>query len=238
MRPTDVEIRVLGSLLEKQLTTPDAYPLSLNSLRLACNQSTNRDPVVEYDEAQIREALTGLARRRWSREVSLHGSRTSKFRHLLPEALNTSPAETAIICVLMLRGPQTPGELKQRTERLHGFDDLATLTRVLSGLIERDYVVRLDRRPGQKEVRYEQLAGGDAGGEDAGGGGASGSYNPCAGDHASQVTEPGRVPEAEPQPQPEPGRQPDPDRFTQLEQEISEMKAEIAELRSRLIPPR
>ncbi len=229
MRPTEVEIRVLGSLLEKQMTTPDAYPLSLNSLRLACNQATNREPVVEYDEAQIREALTGLGRRRWSREVSLHGSRTAKFRHLLPEALNLAPAETAIICVLMLRGPQTPGELKQRTERLHRFDDLAALTRTLDDLIGRDYVVRLDRRPGQKEDRYEQMVGGDAGGDaDAG----------DAGDDVRGIasSDPGR--HSDPERQSDPGRQPDPERFAQLEQVISEMKAEIAELRARLIPPR
>ena len=119
------EIRVLGCLLEKQRTTPDAYPLSLNALRLACNQSTNRDPVVEYDDAIIRDALHRLERRGYTRLASGAGSRTAKYRHLLAEALPMDSAEQAIICVLMLRGAQTPGELKQRTERMHAFADLA-----------------------------------------------------------------------------------------------------------------
>ena len=119
------EIRVLGCLLEKQRTTPDAYPLSLNALRLACNQATNRDPVTEYDEAIIRDALHRLSRRRWARLASGAGSRAPKYRHLLDEALGLPEDELAVLCVLMLRGPQTPGELKQRTERLHPLADLA-----------------------------------------------------------------------------------------------------------------
>src|SRR5215475_10036102 len=113
------EIRVIGCLLEKQRTTPEAYPLSLNSLRLACNQSTNRDPVVEYDEATIRDALNRLSRRGWARLASGPGSRAVKFRHLFDEALDVTLEQTGLLAVLMLRGPQTPGELKQRTARLH-----------------------------------------------------------------------------------------------------------------------
>ncbi|HEX3392013.1 MAG TPA: YceH family protein [Solirubrobacteraceae bacterium] len=152
---SSAEIRVLGCLLEKQRTTPDHYPLSLNSLRLACNQSTNREPVVQYDEATIRDALHRLERRGYTR---LAGAvRAAKYRHLLAEALPMSGAEQAVICVLMLRGAQTPGELKQRGERIHPFVDLTEVHATLSGLIDRELISRLGRRPGQKEERYTQL---------------------------------------------------------------------------------
>ncbi len=149
------EVRVLGCLLEKQRTTPDAYPLSLNSLRLACNQSTNRDPVVDYDEATIREALHRLERHGLVRLAG--ASRAAKYRHLLAEALPMDDAEQAVMCVLMLRGAQTPGELKQRGERIHSFADLAEVHDTLARLIERELVQRLARRPGHKEERYAQL---------------------------------------------------------------------------------
>jgi len=155
LRPA--EIRVLGCLMEKQRTTPDQYPLSLNALRLACNQSTNRDPVVNYDEDVIRDATTRLQRRGLTRLASGAGSRTAKFRHLLAERLPMDDGEQAIMCVLMLRGPQTPGELKQRTERMHGFAALADVDETLERLIGRELVLRLPRRPGQKEERYEHL---------------------------------------------------------------------------------
>ncbi|HWX88121.1 MAG TPA: YceH family protein [Solirubrobacteraceae bacterium] len=157
---SDSEIRVLGCLLEKQRTTPDHYPLSLNSLRLACNQATNREPVVDYDEALIRDALHRLERRGYVRLAG--ASRAAKYRHLLAEALPMSSAEQAVVCVLMLRGAQTPGELKQRGERIHAFAGLDEVHATLSALIERDLVARLDRRPGQKEERYRQLLGEDA----------------------------------------------------------------------------
>lgn len=157
MNLTDSEIRVLGCLMEKQRTTPDAYPLSLNSLRLACNQATNRDPVVDYDDAVIRDALHRLQRRGYARLASGVSSRAPKYRHLLADALPLSDPEHAVMCVLMLRGSQTPGELKQRTERMHQFPDLGELHKTLDGLIERELVARLDRRPGQKEERYIQL---------------------------------------------------------------------------------
>lgn len=161
-RPDDVEIRVVGSLLEKQRTTPEAYPLSVNSLRLACNQSTNRDPVVDYDERAVVAALERLHRRGWTRMASGSGSRARKYRHLFDQALGVEREQVAVLCVLMLRGPQTPGELKQRTDRLHPFPDLAALSAVLEGLVERELVARLPRRPGQKEERYTHLLGGEA----------------------------------------------------------------------------
>jgi uncharacterized protein len=156
------EARVLGCLLEKQRTTPDAYPLSLNALRLACNQSTNRDPVVEYDEAQIRDALDRLQRRGLTRLAG--AGRAAKYRHLLAEALPMDGAEQAVMAVLLLRGSQTPGELKQRTERMHPFAQLAGVQETLAVLIGRGLVERLARRPGQKEERYRQLM--QAGGPD------------------------------------------------------------------------
>jgi len=159
---SDSETRVLGCLLEKQRTTPDAYPLSLNALRLGCNQSTNRDPVVDYDDAVIRDALHRLERRGFTRLASGASSRTAKYRHLLAEALPMDAAEQAMMTVLMLRGAQTPGELKQRTERMHPFDDLAAVHDTLDRLIERELVARLDRRPGHKEERYAQLLQGEA----------------------------------------------------------------------------
>ncbi|MGI8803709.1 MAG: YceH family protein [Solirubrobacteraceae bacterium] len=155
------EIRVLGCLLEKQRTTPDAYPLSLNALRLACNQSTNRDPVVDYDEAVVRDALHRLGRRRFTRLASGAASRAPKYRHLLDEALPMGRDEEAVMCVLMLRGPQTPGELKQRADRMQPFPDLERVGVTLERLIARGLVARLDRRPGQKEERYEELLGTD-----------------------------------------------------------------------------
>ncbi len=137
-----VEVRILGCLIEKQRTTPDQYPLSLNALRLACNQSTNRDPVVDYDETTIREALHRLSQRRYSRLASGHTSRAYKFRHLLDEALGLDASELAVLAVLMLRGAQTPGELKQRTERMQGFPDLAA---VHTAVLETNGIVTMFR---------------------------------------------------------------------------------------------
>jgi uncharacterized protein YceH (UPF0502 family) len=153
------EIRVLACLVEKQRTTPDTYPLSLNALRLACNQSTNRDPVVDFDEVRIRTALAGLSRRGYARLASGPGSRAVKYRHLLDEALEVDDAEISVLTILMLRGPQTPGELKQRTERLHRFESVPQVIETLEWLVERELVARLPRRPGQKEERYEHLLG-------------------------------------------------------------------------------
>jgi uncharacterized protein YceH (UPF0502 family) len=163
---TPAELRVLGSLLEKQRTTPDTYPLTLNGLRAACNQATNRDPVVQYDDETIRNALHQLGKRRWTRLASGHGSRAAKYRHLLEEELRVGREEQALLAVLMLRGSQTPGELLQRTERLYHFGTGEELHATLDRLIERDLVVRLSRRPGQREERYAHLLGGEASDEE------------------------------------------------------------------------
>ncbi len=205
MEPDDVEIRILGCLIEKQRTTPDAYPLSLNALRLACNQSTNRDPVVDYDEGAIRDALQHLYRRGWTRLASGHGSRAAKYRHLLDEALGLPRDELALLGVLMLRGAQTPGELKARSERLHAFADLGAVEAALERLVSRGHAARLERRPGQKEERYEQLLGG----------GASDATVP-----APSVAAPPPVPHD--------------DRLARLEREVAELRAELASLRASL----
>lgn len=233
---TAPEIRVLGCLLEKQRTTPEAYPLSLNALRLACNQSTNRDPVVQYDEAIIRDALHRLSRRRWARLTSGQGSRAPKYRHLLDEALPLPHDETAVLCVLMLRGPQTPGELKQRTERLHPLADLGAVHAALDRLIERSLVVRLERRPGQKEERYAQLLGEDA--EDAPALGAvaspPGAVAPppeaTAWEPAAGAAAPGTH-AAAPEPPAPPVSDP---RVDRLEQDVAALRAELAEVHAAL----
>lgn len=154
-----VEIRVLGCLVEKQRTTPDAYPLTLNALRLACNQSTNRDPVLTLEEHDVREAAQRLGRRRLARLASGHTTRATKYRHLLDEALGLPPDQLALLALLMLRGAQTPGELKSRSDRLHHFPDLDAVDAALDALIERGHVARLERRPGQKEQRFVHLLG-------------------------------------------------------------------------------
>jgi uncharacterized protein YceH (UPF0502 family) len=163
LAPTDldpIEVRILGCLMEKQRTTPDGYPLTLNALRLACNQSTNRDPVVDYDEDLIHDTLQKLHRRELTRAASGHGSRSSKYRHLVPETLGIEGPEQALLAVLLLRGDQTPGELKTRTERLHGFESLEDVEATLEVMAERGLTEKLDRRPGEKQVRWRQLLGG------------------------------------------------------------------------------
>jgi uncharacterized protein len=154
-----VELRVLGCLIEKQRTTPDQYPLSLNSLRLACNQSTNRDPVVDYDEPTIRTAIDRLSRRGWVRLASGPGSRAAKYRHLVDGALSLSGKDMSLLAVLMLRGPQTVAELKTRTERLHAFGSPPEVEEALRDLADRELVRRLERRPGEREERWTQLLG-------------------------------------------------------------------------------
>jgi uncharacterized protein YceH (UPF0502 family) len=214
MEPDAVEIRVVGCLIEKQRTTPDAYPLSLNALRLACNQATNREPVVDYDEATVSEALRRLALRGWTRLASGAGSRARKYRHLLPEALGLQDDELALLAVLMLRGPQTPGELKQRSERLHRFDDLATAQETLERLVERELVIRHPRRAGQKEDRYEQLLGGVA--------------------EPGTAVEDAAPPLAEATPESPPAEPVGDDRLDRIEREIAALRAELAGLREAL----
>jgi uncharacterized protein len=153
-----VEIRVLGCLIEKQRTTPDAYPLSLNSLRLACNQSTSRDPVVDYTEPEIRVALERLSRRGWVRLTSGPGSRAAKYRHLFDEAVGLDDAEIATLAVLMLRGPQTAAEIRQRSERLHAFEP-GEVEETLERLSGRELVELVERRPGEKGERFRHLLG-------------------------------------------------------------------------------
>jgi uncharacterized protein len=156
-----VELRVLGCLIEKQRTTPDQYPLSLNSLRLAANQATNRDPVVDYDETMIRAALDRLARRGWTRLTSGPSSRVAKFRHLLDEALQLTQSQLALLAVLMLRGPQTVGELRTRSERLFPFPSTREVELALNELSSRELVQELPRRAGEREERWTQLLGAD-----------------------------------------------------------------------------
>jgi uncharacterized protein len=157
---TGPEQRVLGCLIEKRWTTPDQYPLSLNALRLACNQSTNRDPVTDYDEHAVREAAERLSKYGLARLASGHGSRATKYRHLAEEGLGLGREELAVLAVLLLRGPQTPGELKTRSDRMAQIPSLDEVERIAGVLIERGYVRRIGRRPGQKEDRFEQLLGG------------------------------------------------------------------------------
>ncbi|MDQ6806740.1 MAG: YceH family protein [Actinomycetota bacterium] len=160
MRPPELtapEQRLLGCLIEKRRTTPDTYPLSINALRLACNQSTNRDPVLDYDEHAVRDAAQRLSRRGLARLASGAGSRAIKYRHLAEEGLGLGDAELGVLCVLLLRGPQTPGELKARTERLAHIESPAEVERLLDMLIDRGYVSRLPRRPGLKEDRFVHL---------------------------------------------------------------------------------
>src|SRR4051812_9918042 len=153
-----VELRVLGCLIEKQRTTPDQYPLSVNSLRLACNQSTSRDPVVDWDEATVREGIQRLSHREWIRLASGQGSRAAKYRHLLDSKLSLDDAELAVLAVLMLRGPQTAAEITQRTERLHSFGP-GEVDETLERLAERELVARRPSRPGQRGDRFVQLLG-------------------------------------------------------------------------------
>jgi uncharacterized protein len=206
VEPDAAEIRVLGCLIEKQRTTPDAYPLTLNSLRLACNQSTNRDPLVDYDEGTIRDALERLGKRGWTRLATWSNRRTVKYRHLFDEALGLSEAETALLCVLMLRGPQTSGELKPRSERLHAFADTDDVERVFEGLTERGLVRQLGRRPGERGRRYAQLLGGGV---------------------EEPADEPARSPDHEAPPA-APGLE---DRVTRLEAQLDELRGQVEELR-------
>jgi uncharacterized protein len=216
VKPDPVEIRVAGCLVEKQRTTPDTYPLTLNALRLACNQSTNRDPVVDYDESIVRAALNRLTERKWATLASWSNRRSMKYRHTLDSALGVSDSELALLCVLMLRGAQTPGELKQRSDRLQSFTGIEEVEATLRGLIERELVAEIPRRPGQREDRFMHLLGGD------------GQEPPAAAE-----VEPGR-PEFEPgQPAVEPGQpavEPD-DRLAKLEAEVATLRRELDELR-------
>jgi hypothetical protein len=160
---TEVECRVLGSLVEKEITTPEYYPLSLNALLNACNQKSNREPVMTLDESAVRQALHSLDGQSLVRSVSASDSRVTKYEHRLQEAFNFYRHEIAILCVLLLRDPQTPGELRTRAERMHPFEDLSAVQSSLQHLMKREppLVKILPRQPGTKEVRYAHLLAGD-----------------------------------------------------------------------------
>lgn len=201
----EVECRVLGSLVEKEVTTPEYYPLSLNALVNACNQKSNRDPLMNLDETSVREALRSLEGQSLVRSVSPADSRVTKYEHRLQEAFNFYRHETAILCLLLLRGPQTPGELRSRSDRMHSFDDLAAVQSSLQHLMKREppLVKPLPRQPGTKETRYAHLLSGD-------------------------------VVQAEPEPSVHamPGENAlDGDRVRKLEEEIAAVKSEITELK-------
>ena len=212
---TDVEARVLGSLLEKEVTTPDNYPLSLSALAAACNQLSNREPTMRLDEDAVTSAVVALRRRGLVRAIQPAGSRVTKFSHLLADVLNLDARELAVLGVLMLRGPQTPGELHARTARLASFGDLGEIERTLDALIAREpeaLVVRLPRRTGWKEVRFAQLLSGEVvPAESSGAAGISGAVG---------------VSEA-----PAPSTRADDDRVTALERSVDELRAELGALR-------
>lgn len=160
---SDVEARVLGCLMEKEITTPEYYPLSLNALVHACNQKSNRDPLMNLDEDAVRQALRSLGELALARPASSADSRVAKYEHRLAEMFNFTRPETAILCELLLRGPQTPGELRGRAERMHPFEDLNVVHTTLKHLMEREppLAALLPRQPGTKEARYAHLLSGD-----------------------------------------------------------------------------
>lgn len=202
---SETEVRVLGALIEKDITTPDYYPLSLNALVNACNQKNNRDPVMNLDEDAVRQALHGLKEKRLAGPTSSADSRVTKYEHRLQEVFNFNRPETAVMCVLLLRGPQTPGELRGRTERMHRFEALDEVQSTLQKLMQREppLVKMLPRQPGTKEARYVHLLAGDVEGWEA--------------------PEPRAV-----------ATSPDSDRITHLEEEVAGLKNEIAELKQQL----
>jgi uncharacterized protein YceH (UPF0502 family) len=209
---TDVEVRVIGSLIEKELTTPDYYPLSLNALTTACNQTSNRDPVVHYDENTVAGAIESLRKRSLVRVVQQSGSRVFKYRHLVNETLGLVTRQTAVLSVLMLRGPQTLGELKTRTARLAEFESLDDVETVLEQLIARQpspLAARLTRRPGQKEIRYAHLLAGEVTYE--------GTDDEPAGAGLTREGAPRAA-----------------DRVAALEQAVEELRREVADLRGQL----
>lgn len=204
---SDTEARVLGSLVEKEITTPDYYPLSLNALVNACNQKSNRDPVMNLDEDAVREALEGLNRKGLAGAAGGADSRVTKYEHRLQEAFNFDRREAAVLCVLLLRGPETPGELRSRTERMHRFVDLEEVQAALHRLIEREppLVKMLPRQPGTKESRYAHLLSGDVEG-----------WEPPSDAHPAAAGAP------------------DGERIARLESEVASLRAEVADLKRQL----
>lgn len=203
---TEVEARVLGALVEKEITTPDYYPLSLNALVNACNQKSNREPVMDLGEDDVRQALDALNRLGLAGAARGADSRVTKYEHRLQEAFNFERRETAVLCVLLLRGPQTPGELRGRTERMCRFNDLDEVQTALRRLMDRQppLVKAMPRQPGTKELRYAHLLSGNVK-----------SWEPPAESH-----EAGSTPEGE--------------RIARLESEVASLQAEVAELKRQL----
>jgi len=200
-----VEARVLGALLEKEITTPDYYPLSLNALVNACNQKSNREPVMNLQEEAVRDALRVLQENSLARSVSASDSRVTKYEHRLQEAFNFDRREAAVICELLLRGPQTPGELRSRAERMHHFDELGEVQSTLQHLMNREPAVVkvLARQPGTKESRYAHLLSGDV-------------EAPAA---------------ARPDDSSAPATSAQKDRISQVESELVDLRADIADLK-------
>jgi uncharacterized protein YceH (UPF0502 family) len=205
---TESEARVLGALIEKEITTPDYYPLSLNALVNACNQKNNRDPVMSMDENAVRQSLHGLQDKRLAGPAGGADSRVTKYEHRIQEVFNFTRAETAVIDVLLLRGPQTPGELRGRTERMHRFEELSDVQATLQRLIERDpsLVKMLPRQPGTKESRYAHLLCGEVAGWEV----------------PQQSGAPATIGQA------------DEDRMARLENEMAELRREIVELKQQM----
>lgn len=208
---TEVEARVLGALIEKDTTTPDYYPLSLNALVNACNQKNNRDPVMNLNEQAVRDALAGLQEKHLAGPAGGADSRVTKYEHRLQEIFNFTRGETALLCVLLLRGAQTPGELRGRTERLHRFESLDDVHSSLQKLMDRQPPLArvLPRQPGTKESRYLHLLSGDAG-------------------------IPEREPDAELPHANTASRENDDERFARIEQQVSELRSEVGALRREL----
>lgn len=205
---TEIEVRVLGSLIEKDIATPDYYPLSLNALVNACNQKNNRDPIMSLDEDSVRQALGSLQEKRLAGPAGGADSRVTKYEHRLQEVFNFDRREIAVVCVLLLRGPQTPGELRGRTDRMYRFEALDDVQSTLQRLMEREppLVAVLPRQPGTKESRYVHLFAGDA----------SKYLIDAPISHPPSVS----------------GR--DDTRLTTLEAEVSSLRKEVADLRQQL----
>ena len=221
MHLSPIETRVLGALVEKEITTPEYYPLSLNALVNACNQKNNRDPVTALDEVEVRQALHGLETERLAGPVRGE-SRVAKYEHHVQEVFNFTRGEIAIVCVLLLRGPQTPGELRGRTERMYKFDELSDVQTALQKLMAREPALAavLPRQPGMKEVRYAHLLSGEV----------TESALPHAGSSASSyasTSTTSRFSNSESEPDPELQ-----ERMAQLEAEVAILTRELGELRS------
>lgn len=207
---TDIEARILGALIEKEITTPDYYPLSLNALVNACNQKSNRDPAMNLDEDSVAQALRALNQKELAGPADTFDSRVTKYEHRMQEVFNFTRAETAVLCELLLRGPQTPGELRSRADRMHHFDDLGQVQSALQQLMKREpaLVAILPRQSGTKESRYAHLLSGDANASGAG------------------------VPEAIPLPTSRSLETPSDERIANLESEVTELKREVDELKA------